>query len=70
MADSDYSVIRPVESLSTVHGLEPAKRRRERKHEQKPPGRHQEEPESEPEATSELEAQCHDDDPHSIDYRA
>jgi len=70
MADSDYSVIKPVESLPSIQGLEPAKRRQERKRHQKSPGQHREEPETESEETSETEAQYNDDDPHSIDYCA
>ena len=69
MADSDYSVIKPVESLSTIQGLEPTKPRQERKR-QPQPGRHHEEPEAEPEEVSESEARRDEDDPHSIDYCA
>ncbi len=68
MADSDYSVIKPVESLPTIQGMEPTKRRQERKRRQPSPDQRHEEPETE--ETSEPEAPCNDDDPHSIDYRA
>jgi len=68
MADSDYSTIRPVESLPTIKGLEPTKRRQERKQRQPSPDRHHEEPEVE--EIPEPEARRNDDDPHSIDYCA
>ena len=68
MADSDYSVIKPVESLPTIQGMEPTKRRQERKRQQKSPDQHHEEPEAE--ETPEPEARTNDDDPHSIDYCA
>ena len=71
MADIDYNVIKPVESLPTIQGLEPAKRRQERKRQQNSPGtQHREEPETESEGTLEPEAPRNDDDLHSIDYCA
>jgi len=70
MADSDYSVIKPVESLQTIQGTAPAERRRERKRRQNAPTQHHEEPEAEQEDTDEPEAQNHGDGPHSIDYCA
>ena len=69
MADIDYNVVKPVESLPTIQGLEPTKRRRERKR-QPAPRQHYETPETESEETLEPEAPRNDDDPHSIDYCA
>lgn len=76
MADSDYSVIKPVESLQTIQGIAPAKRRQERKQRQNAPHEHPEKTETEAETEAQRnEAEptetVHDeDDPHSIDYRA
>jgi len=76
MADSDYNVIKPVESLQTIQGIAPAKRRQERKQRQDAPNEHHEETETETETEAErndaeaTETVHDEDDPHSIDYRA
>jgi hypothetical protein len=70
MADSDYSVIKPVESLQTIQGVAPTQRRQERKHQPKTPKEHHEEPETEPNDDATPQAVPNDDDPHSIDYCA
>ena len=74
MADSDYTIIKPVESLQTIQGVTPAKRRGERKQRQNAPHEHQEEPETkadtERDEAATPQAVRNDDDPHSVDYRA
>lgn len=71
MADSDYNVIKPLESVQTIQGLAPAQRRQERKRRQETPGEHQEEPQEQPKNEQDEPEQQHDaDDPHSIDYCA
>lgn len=69
MADSDYSLIKPVESPQNVTGLTPAKRREERKHRR---NLHQEEKQKAEntgdESADELVAD--ENDRHSIDYCA
>jgi len=72
MADSDYSVIKPLESVQTIKGMAPAQRRQERKRRQQTPDEH---PEETPEQPQDQEDQidrprADDDDPHSIDYCA
>ena len=74
MADSDYTVIKPVDSLQTIQGVTPAKRREERKQRQNAPHEHREETETEADVERD-EAQTprtvrDDDDPHSVDYCA
>ena len=70
MADSDFNVIKPVESLQTIQGLSPMARQHEQKRRQKPPKEHREEPEEKQEETTEPQARRDNDDPHSIDYCA
>jgi hypothetical protein len=70
MADSDYNVIKPVESLQTIQSVTPAKRRQERKHQPKEPQEHHDEPETERDDDATPQATRNDDDPHSIDYCA
>ncbi|MHC4475159.1 MAG: hypothetical protein ACYTEL_05925 [Planctomycetota bacterium] len=69
MADSDYSIIKPVESLQNVTGLTPAKRREERKQRR---NLHQEEEHKAEQAVDESgdELVADEDDRHSIDYCA
>ena len=40
MADSDFNVIKPVESLQTIQGLTPTTRQQERRRRQRSPGQH------------------------------
>jgi len=75
MADNDYHIIKPVESLKNIAGLTPAQRRKERKRR----GNFQEaeKPELEQNIDESVEqAGCKDDSlenqdrQHRIDYRA
>ena len=72
MADSDYTVIKPVESLQTIQGVTPAKRREERKRRQNAPHDQHEETEADVERDEAQDPRTvrDDDDPHSIDYCA
>jgi hypothetical protein len=71
MADSDFNVIRPVESLQTIQGLAPTTRRQERRRQQQQPKEEdQSEAQENHEAPTEPQAKRADDDPHSIDYCA
>ena len=70
MADSDYNVIKPVESLQTIQGLAPTERRRQRRRRQNAPTEHQEEPEAERQDADEPQAQNRGDSSHSVDYCA
>lgn len=70
MADSDYNTIKPVESLQTIQGVAPARRRQERKRQQNAQDKHQQETETERDDAEASEAIHNDDDPHSIDYCA
>jgi hypothetical protein len=70
MADSDFNVIKPVESLQTIQGLAPTTRQQERKRRQKSPDKRREKTEEQPEKAAEPQARNDSDDPHSIDYCA
>jgi hypothetical protein len=74
MADSDFNVIKPVESLQTIQGLSPMTRHQERKRRQKSSDEQREETEEKTEEkqeeTTEPQAHRNNDDPHSIDYCA
>ncbi|MBN1359542.1 MAG: hypothetical protein JW993_03070 [Sedimentisphaerales bacterium] len=70
MADSDFNVIKPVESLQTIQGLTPMTRQQERKRRQKSKDERREEPEEKHDETAEPQARTIDDDPHCIDYCA
>jgi hypothetical protein len=72
MADSDYNVIKPLETVQTIPGLTPTRRRQERKRRQETPTKHHEdEPQEQPENPQDQPEQRHDDDdPHVIDYCA
>ncbi len=48
MADNDFNMVKPVESLQNISGLSPAKRREERKRRQTPFGQKKEEAEQQP----------------------
>jgi len=74
MADSDYNMIKPVESLQNVGGLTPVKRENEKKRRQKQQKQNEQEQEQEPNESAEeiagndgIETQP---DQHSIDYCA
>ena len=77
MADNDYNIIKPVESLQNVAGLNPAKRREEKKKQQNSHKQNdlQREP-SEDELNESIEENIgseiaeNNQDEHSIDYRA
>ena len=70
MADSDFNIITPVESLQNIHGLTPAKRRQERRRQHHGTTEdHNEEEQAEPRATSDQDV-SNDGRSHSIDYRA
>jgi len=75
MADNDYNIIKPVESLQTIGGLTPAKRRKERKQRQDLHKQNKEQPEQE--LNNSVDEQglrgelAEDEDNHNtIDYRA
>ncbi len=71
MADNNYNIIKPVESLQNIRGLTPAKRRKEGKKQQDLHKRKEKEPEQEAnEANEANEAVKNDEDQHSIDYCA
>lgn len=75
MADNDYNIIKPVESLQNITGLTPAKRREERKRRQNLQAEHREEAEEQPngaldEQTSDNEPDDEENDQHLIDYCA
>ena len=73
MADNDYNMIKPVESLQNVGGLTPVKQRKERnrrrKHQQKPEDDEQQPTESLDENYQE-KIPKDQSDRHSIDYCA
>lgn len=75
MPDNDYNIIKPVESLHNIAGLNPAKRREQRKRRQNLNAEQDEE--AEQELNDSLEKQSPDNVPtdnendrHSIDYCA
>jgi hypothetical protein len=72
MADSDYNVVKPLESVQTIQGLAPPQRRQPRKRQQDAPPEPRKEPqEQEPsEAPETPEARQDEDGPHLIDYCA
>jgi hypothetical protein len=69
MADSDFILIKPVESLHNISGVAPTKHREEQKRRQKPAG--QQAPSDPPtEETPPEQPLDREDDPHRIDYCA
>ena len=74
MADSNYNMIKPVESLHNIAGLTPVKERKERSRQEN--RKHRNQPQHEqipdepfpPETSNKTAAQ--QDDPNSIDYCA
>jgi hypothetical protein len=75
MADKDYNIIKPVESLYNIAGLTPVKHRQQRKRRQNPQTESKDKPEEEPDGSTEqqnsdIEITTDADDEHSIDYRA
>ena len=74
MADSDYNVVKPLESVQTIQGLAPAQRRQQRKQQQEPSNQPQdellEEPTEQAQASDEAQARQDEDGPHLIDYCA
>jgi hypothetical protein len=71
IADSDYNIIKPVESLPHSSSLTPVKRREQRKRKQQPDGQGDEEPQQQlNEPAPQEDVDQHDDNHHSIDYCA
>jgi len=74
MVDSNYNMIKPVESLQNVAGVTPVKERKERNRQKKQKEKSQQEHEQIPdeslEAESGSETTGQQDDPNSIDYCA
>lgn len=73
MADNNYNMIKPVESLQTIAGLTPVKQREERnrqKNRKQQDRDHEQTPEEEFEAETENEARLPEGDSNSIDYCA
>ncbi len=69
MADSNYNIIKPVDSLHNIAGRNPIDRHKERKRKQNHDSRQQ--PDDEP-IIEQLDDQLDDDDEtkHTLDYRA
>ena len=72
MADTDFTIIKPVEGLQNVHGLSPTTRREERRRRQEPSNKHREDAEdqSQPDDASEEPKPNAGDGSHAIDYCA
>lgn len=70
MADSDFNVIKPVESLQTIQGLTPTTRQQERRRRQRSTDRRRDEPEEKNDEPAEPQARDDQDNPHLIDYCA
>ncbi len=72
MVDSNYNMIKPVESLQNVAGLTPVKERKERnrQEEQKEKTQHEQIPGQVSQAEPENETEEQKNDPNSIDYCA
>lgn len=73
MADSDYNVVKRLESVRTIQGLAPTERRQQRKQQQEASDEPQEEPQEQVEPSDEPEApeaRQDEDGPHLIDYCA
>ncbi len=70
MADSDFNVIKPVESLQTIQGLTPTTQQQERRRRRKPAAKHRDETEEKHEETAQPQAPNDVSDPNSIDYCA
>lgn len=74
MADNDFNIIKPVESLQNVGGMNPVERRKERKHKQnlKKQNRQEQKQELNEPTEEDLndETSKNEDDQHSIDYCA
>jgi len=71
MADSDYNVVNPLESVRTIQGLAPTQRRQQRKQQQQEASDEpQEQPQEQAEPSDEPEARQDEDGPHLIDYCA
>jgi hypothetical protein len=72
MADNDYGIIKPVETLQNVPALSPAKRREQRKSRRQPPNQEkgEDEPSSFEEQVGGAEANAGETEEHSLDYCA
>lgn len=70
MADSDFNVIKPVESLQTIQGLAPTTRQQERRRRRQGANEHRDDAEEKRREDPKPLAPDDGDDPHSIDYRA
>lgn len=76
MADSDYNVVKPLESVQTIQGMAPAQQRLQRKRQQsqsekhEPESEQQEEPQEQAQIMDEAEISSDEDGPHMIDYCA
>lgn len=75
MADNDYNIIKPVESLYNIAGLTPVERRQERKRRDNLNPEHKEEPkqdlnESPEQENTTTKSDGDENNQHSIDYCA
>jgi hypothetical protein len=82
MAENDFNMVKPVESLQNISGLSPAKRREERKRRQNTTGQKKEDSEQQPaefieeselsgeSARSTQDVKNRQQDDAGIDYRA
>jgi hypothetical protein len=70
MADSDFNVIKPVESLQTIQGLTPITRQQERKRRQRPKEERRDETQEKHDETTEPQLHNDNDGSHAIDYCA
>ena len=70
MAENNYNIIKPVESLQNIRGLTPAKRREERKKQQNLQKQNEEEAEQQVDESTNEETTENEGEQHSIDYCA
>jgi len=70
MADNDFNIIKPVESLQTIQGLTPTTRQQERRRRRKSKGERRDETQEKHDEATEPQAPDDNEDPHSIDYCA
>ena len=70
MADSDFNIIKPVESLQNIRGLTPAQRRQERKRRRNAPAEHHDKEHEEEPGGTKNQPTSDDGDARSIDYCA
>ena len=70
MADSDFNILKPVESLPTIQGPTPTTRQQERKRRQRSLGQRRDEAQEKPDEATEPQAHDENDGSHAIDYCA